>query len=103
MSSIDQVWESDWRLFTEVSQDTILLLVNGTAHTRMKAIGRKIGSRKITVKTSATSDVGRLTKSLKKHFVLHFNPDILCTFHFVCPCNRCVALSISCNFHDDIL
>jgi len=48
-------------LFTEVSQDTILLLVKGTAHTRMKAIGGKI-----TVKTSATSDVGRLTKSLKK-------------------------------------
>ena len=60
MSSIDQVWESDWRLFTEVSQDTILLLVKATAHTRMKAIGGKI-----TVKTSATSDVGRLTKSLK--------------------------------------
>ena len=38
-----------------------------------------------------------------KHFVLHFNPDIPCTFHFVCPCNRCVALPISCNFHDDIL
>jgi len=61
MSSIDQVWENDWRLFTEVSQDTILLLVKGTAHTRMKAIGGKI-----TIKTSATSDVGRLTKSLKK-------------------------------------
>ena len=61
MSFIDQVWESNWRLFTEVSQDTILLLVKGTAHTRMKAIGGKI-----TVKTSATSDVGRLTKSLKK-------------------------------------
>ena len=38
-----------------------------------------------------------------KHFVLHFNPDIPCTFHFVCPCNRCVALPTSCNFHDDVL
>ena len=37
------------------------LLVKGTAHTRMKVIGAKI-----TVKTSATSDIGRLTKSLKE-------------------------------------
>ena len=36
------------------------LLVKGTVHTRMKVI-----SVKITVKTSATSDVGQLTKSLK--------------------------------------
>ena len=37
------------------------LLVKGTAHTRMKAIGVKT-----TVKTSATSDVGCLTKSLEE-------------------------------------
>ena len=37
------------------------LLVKGTAHTRMKVIGGKT-----TVKTSATTDIGRLTKSLKK-------------------------------------
>ena len=37
------------------------LLVKGTAHTRMKVIGVKI-----TVKTSATSDIGCLTKSLKE-------------------------------------
>ena len=36
------------------------LLVKGTAHTRMKVIGAKT-----TVKTSATFDIGRLTKSLK--------------------------------------
>jgi len=36
---------------------TVDLLVKGTAHTRIKVIGAKI-----TVKTSATSDVGRLTK-----------------------------------------
>ena len=59
VSSIDQVWESNWRLFTKVCQDTIDLLVKGTAHTRMKAIGGKT-----TVKTSATSDVGHWTKSL---------------------------------------
>ena len=60
MSSIDQVWGKRLRLFTKVCQDTIDLLVKGTAHTRMKVIGAKT-----TVKTSATSDVGRLTKSLK--------------------------------------
>ena len=37
------------------------LSVKGTAHTRMKVIGVKI-----TVKTSATSDVCCLTKSLKE-------------------------------------
>ena len=34
------------------------LLVKGTAHTRMKVIGAKI--------TVKTSDIGRLTKSLKE-------------------------------------
>ena len=37
------------------------LFVKGTAHTRMNVIGGKT-----TVKTSATTDIGRLTKSLKK-------------------------------------
>ena len=58
-----------------------------------------------------TSDLNQSVRCIKqklklffwKYFVLHFNPDIPCTFHFVCPCNRCVALPISCNFHDDIL
>ena len=36
-------------------------LVKGTAHTRMKVIGGKTK-----VKTSATTEKGRLTKSLKK-------------------------------------
>ena len=57
MSSIDQAWESDWGLFTKVCQDTIDLLVKGTAHTRMKAIGGKT-----TVKASATSDKKRLNR-----------------------------------------
>ena len=47
--------------FTKIWKDTVDLLVKGTAHTRMKVIGEKT-----TVKTSATSDIGRLTKSLKK-------------------------------------
>ena len=47
--------------FTKSWKDTVDLLVKGTAHTRMKVIGGKT-----TVKTSATSDIGRLTKSLKK-------------------------------------
>ena len=37
------------------------LLVKGTAHTQMKVIGGKT-----TVKTPATTDIGHLTKSLKK-------------------------------------
>ena len=61
MSAIDEVWESDWGSFTKIWKDTMDLLVKGTAHTRMKVIGGKT-----TVKTSATTDIGRLTKSLKK-------------------------------------
>ena len=47
-------------LVHQVWKDTVDLLVKGTAHTRMKVIGGKI-----TLKTSATSDVSHLTKSLK--------------------------------------
>ena len=47
--------------FTKIWKDTVDLLVKGTAHTPMTVIGGKT-----TVKTSATSDIGRLTKSLKK-------------------------------------
>ena len=52
--STAEMRNSDWSLFTKVFQDIIDLLVKGTAHTRMKVIGRKT-----TVKTSATSDVSR--------------------------------------------
>ena len=45
----------------KIWKGTMDLLVKGTAHTRMKVIGEKT-----TIKTSATSDIGRLTKSLKK-------------------------------------
>ena len=61
MSSIDQVWESDWGLFTKVYQDTIDLLVKGTAHMRMKVIGGRTMA-----KTSGTSNIGHFAKSLKK-------------------------------------
>ena len=61
MSSIDQVWESDWVFFTKVYQDTINLLVKDTAHTRMKVIGGRT-----MVKTSGTSNIGHFAKSLKK-------------------------------------
>ena len=46
--------KNDWGLFTKTCQDSIDLLVKGTAHTRMKVIGGKT-----TVKTSATFDIGR--------------------------------------------
>ena len=45
--------------FTKIWKDTVDLLVKGTVHTRMKVIGGKT-----TVKTSATSDIGRLTKKM---------------------------------------
>ena len=59
MSPIDLVWESDWRLFTKVCQDTIDLLVKGTAHTQMKVIGGKIMDKVCDIHVH----VGCLTKS----------------------------------------
>ena len=49
-------------LLIKIWKDTIDLLVKGTVHTRMKVIGGKT-----MVKPSATSDIGHLTKSLKKN------------------------------------
>ena len=47
--------------FTKIWKDTMDLLVKSTAHTRMKVIDGKT-----TIKTSATFDIGRLTKSLEE-------------------------------------
>ena len=30
-----------------------------------------------------------LTTHIWNHFITHFNSEISCTFHFVCPCNNC--------------
>ena len=49
------------KTFTKIWKDTVDLLAKSTVHTRMKVIGVKV-----TVKTSATSDIGHLTKSLKE-------------------------------------
>ena len=31
----------------------------------------------------------KLKQTLRQHFHTHFNPDITCTFHFLCPCSKC--------------
>ena len=46
-----------WGSFTKIWKDTMNLLVKGTGRTQMKVIG------KTTIKTSATCDIGRLTKT----------------------------------------
>ena len=51
------------KLFTKIWKDTIDLLVKGTAHTRMKVIG---GKSTVKLNTSVISDIGHLTKSLKR-------------------------------------
>ena len=51
-------------------------------------------------------DIDKPLPSIKKilysifwdHFITNFNPDIPCTFHYVCPCAKCVPLSVSLNF-----
>lgn len=40
-----------------------------------------------------------LTNFLWSHFQDHFNPDIPCTFHFVCPCNKCSSTPNPTNFN----
>ena len=44
----------------------------------------------------------RLKENLKiilwNHFITHFDPDSPCSFHFVCPCISCTALSLHHNF-----
>ena len=32
------------------------------------------------------------------HFYTHFISDLPCTYHFLCPCNRCVGLGFSSNY-----
>ena len=32
------------------------------------------------------------------HFLSHFNPDISCTYHYLCPCAKCASLPLSCSF-----
>ena len=39
-----------------------------------------------------------LLKHMWSHFLNHFNPDIPCSFHCVCPCNRC-----NCTPHPPLL
>ena len=31
-----------------------------------------------------------LFEHMWSHFLEHFNPDIPCSFHYICPCNRCI-------------
>ena len=34
------------------------------------------------------------------YFVANFDPENLCSYHFVCPCNKCVTLPVMCTFQD---
>jgi len=44
----------------------------------------------------------QINKQLKSffwnHFINKFNPDLLCTYHVICPCHRCTSLLIPVNF-----
>ena len=52
----------------------------------------------INIQCSLKSIKRKLFIFLWNHFTLHFNPDIPCTYHFVCPCSTCSSKPISFNF-----
>ena len=43
---------------------------------------------------SMTSIKSFLITHLWNHFITHFNPEISCTFHFVCPCSNCYSSNV---------
>ena len=43
------------------------------------------------LESSLNTNKTHLTKYLWKHFMENFDPNNLCTFHFLCPCYKCIA------------
>ncbi len=51
------------------------------------ALPRGVLDLELSLNTNKT----HLTKYLWKHFIENFDPNNLCTFHFLCPCYKCIA------------
>ncbi len=47
---------------------------------------------------SLTKIKSDLKNHLWNHFITHFNPENSCTYHYLCPCNRCQKSPRSTNF-----
>ena len=45
----------------------------------------------------------KLYLHLWSHFTANFDPDVICSYHYLCPCANCSSLSISYNFDSYLL
>ena len=43
----------------------------------------------INLSHSTSTIKSKLSEHMWSHFLINFNPDISCSFHFICPCNHC--------------
>ena len=45
----------------------------------------------------------KLHRFFLNHFLLHFDPYNLCSYHFLCPCSKCYECPISYQFNSSVL
>ena len=45
----------------------------------------------------------KLYKHFWNHFTANFDPDNLCSYHYLCPCTNCSSLPVSYNFNTSLL
>lgn len=53
----------------------------------------------INIDSSISTIKSGITKFLWEHFDSNFDPSNTCTFHFVCPCSKCISSLHTTNFH----
>ena len=72
---------------------------NTTSHFYFNRIPRLWNSfPAIDLDLSISSIKKRLHQFLWDHFIHNFESDNPCSFHFVCPCAKCLCLSVTCRF-----
>ena len=53
----------------------------------------------VNIQDSLKSIKRKLFLFLWSHFSRHFNPDIPCSYHFVCPCSSCYGKPVCINYN----
>ena len=48
---------------------------------------------------SVPSILAKLRQYFWNHFLTHFDPNNICTYHYICPCLKCSKLPIQSQFH----
>ena len=57
----------------------------------------------IDMSQSMTTIKKKLYKHFWNHFTTNFDPDNVCSFHYLCPCAKCSSLPVSLNFYSSLL